>query len=367
MTKFHGAGLLFGLAMAAMMLKIKSNAPVPVEQLVSKHDATESIEKPERAVLDETNVEVFVNAKGRNPEPLTPDEESELVQRFTEVRDGQLAQLMDAVFDSERLGGVLKAIGDQFRFRENSRALAAETSANQFFDSHYRGHLSALDLSPQQAEATRQVILDDIKRQAELVTLWTDREIDFIEYRKMSKDLPSLNERLSQVLSESDLGQLNSKLFADARERGFSPELLAVREETRRGSLYPLVQTGDTEALTAYLDAGADPNEKRIGDSDTSLLSLAISVGSEEAVATLISHGADVGFVHEDGDTLLHRAATKGTVAIAERLISSGVDVTARNQMGLTPRMTAIVAGLRHRGDSHQRIQELVERVESIE
>ena len=292
--------------------------------------------------------------------------EKEFALKYSMVQEGLLASFVDAVFSPSNLASIREAFGDRLRFRNDSRVQIAEDSANQFFESHYEPLLMDLNLSSEKARLTRSVIVDDTRRRSELVTLWTDREISFDEYRERSDRLPDVETRLTAVLSQSELSGLNSGLAAAVKDSEFSPEFLSSYEESRSGSLYPLVQRDDIEALVAYLDAGANPNEVRKGDADISPLSLAVSVGSKEAVATLIEHGADINFTHADGDSLLHRAATQGAVSITEQLLVSGADPTVRNQIGLTPRMTAIVAGLRHTGDAHTSVQRLVESAEEI-
>lgn len=355
----------FALAICVQMILLEPaellNEPErsnEVEESAQAARATRTAPQPERAPGPSVS-------KQRDDQSLSAGAIEEFAVRSSLVQEGKLAPFMDAVFSPQNLAAIRDAFGDRLRFRAESRAQAAEESANQFFESHYQLPLRDLNLSPETERRARSVIVDDTRRRSELVTLWTDREIDFAEYRLRSDSLPDINARLANVLSPTELSDLNLTLSTAAKAREFSPEFVSGYEESRRGSLYPLVQRGDIEALVSHLEAGADPNEARQGDSDISLLSLAVSVGSEEAVTALIDHGADIDFTHADGDSLLHRAATQGSVTITERLLISGADATARNQMGLTPRMTAIVAGLRHSGDAHANIERLVEAAEN--
>ena len=368
MQKIKGKKIGTGFAIAIPVLVILLVPVEPVSELEYRARIGESVEKSQGGsatpqVVKGADLSI---TRADYDESLSVEVREELALNYSMLQEGKFASFMDAIFSPSNVAAIREAFGGRLRFRTNSRAQTAEESANRFFESHYKALLLDLNLSSDNSARARSIIVDDIRRESELVTLWTDRKIDYDEYRQRSASLPDINTRLASVLSQKELSSLNSNLYAAAREWEFSPELVSSYEETRNGSLYPLVQRGHIDTLVAYLDAGADPNEVRKGDADTSPLSLAISVGSEEAVAALIEHGADIDFVHADGDSLLHRAASKGTVAIAERLLISGADVTARNQMGLTPRMTAIVAGLSHSGDAHAEIQALVEAAEEL-
>ncbi len=366
MQKTYRAKIVFGLIIATSVAVILVVPVTPISELELPNEVRKiaQIPPPEHTAPSPEKSTSLIETQPKIDQSLAVDFKEGFDVGYNMVQEGELASFMDAVFSPRNLAVIREAFGDRLRFLNDSRAQIAEDSANQFFESHYEPFVLDLNLSSEKSKLTRSIIVDDIRRRSELVTLWTDREIGFDEYRERSERLPDIDARLADILGQSELSDLNFNLSAAVKNWEFTSEFFNSYEESRSGSLYPLVQRGDIETLAAYLNAGADPNELRMSDADISPLSLAVSVGSEEAVGTLIEYGADINFTHADGDSLLHRSATRGMVSITERLLESGADATARNQMGLTPKMSAIVAGLRHSGEAHENVRRLVELAE---
>jgi cytochrome c len=123
------------------------------------------------------------------------------------------------------------------------------------------------------------------------------------------------------------------------------------------GPLHDAAKIGDTKAISAALDKGADVNES---DGIVTPLYLAASGGHVEAVKQLIEHGADVNLPAKWGTpasiaaagcniemlklllkagadpnttwrsvTLLHKAAEKGSLDCVKLLIEAGAEVNA--------------------------------------
>ena len=100
-------------------------------------------------------------------------------------------------------------------------------------------------------------------------------------------------------------------------------------------SIHKAAEDGNIEAVKQHLAAGADVNEKglgnRLGDSP---LHLAAQMGHKEIVELLIAKGADVNAKCDVGWTPLHNAQDK---EIVELLIAEGADVNAKTNLEGTP------------------------------
>lgn len=93
------------------------------------------------------------------------------------------------------------------------------------------------------------------------------------------------------------------------------------------GHVFDLARGGETDALAAYLDAGAPvdlTNEK--GDT---LLILASYHEHEDTVALLLERGADVTRLNDRGQNALVCAVFKQSPGIVRRLVAAGADPDA--------------------------------------
>ncbi|VCU70754.1 Ankyrin repeats (3 copies) [Pigmentiphaga humi] len=88
--------------------------------------------------------------------------------------------------------------------------------------------------------------------------------------------------------------------------------------------LFDLARQGNTEVLTAYLQAGAPAdltNEK--GDS---LIMLAAYHGHVDTVRALLAHGADPNRVNDRGQSPLAGAVFKGSNDVVQALLDAGAN-----------------------------------------
>ncbi|KAI0199624.1 hypothetical protein F4808DRAFT_461716 [Astrocystis sublimbata] len=112
-----------------------------------------------------------------------------------------------------------------------------------------------------------------------------------------------------------------------------------VNATTREGysPLHFCMGVGDKpELVDILLNAGADVNAKcREG----SALKMAVSYGHQQTVEKLFQAGARV----EDDEELLHAAARKGSLEIAQLLLDAGLDVNKRTESNWTPIIDAVV------------------------
>lgn len=108
--------------------------------------------------------------------------------------------------------------------------------------------------------------------------------------------------------------------------------------------LFPLVRSGQNDALKAALDAGANPNALS-QDNSLSLLAEAVLAGSTESVRLLLTAGANPNYTRPDSKSLLHLAAAAGQVEAISLLLSAGADALARAGNGAMPIHDAIWAG----------------------
>ena len=105
----------------------------------------------------------------------------------------------------------------------------------------------------------------------------------------------------------------------------------------------------DIARLKLLLEFGADLDAKDVGGHNA-LYRVANGTGCEEdgraALQLLVAHGANVNKITGIGGmTPLHMAARRGTVAIAEALVSAGARVDARDAKGETPLRRAVNCG----------------------
>uniref|UniRef100_UPI003D8C335A ankyrin repeat domain-containing protein n=1 Tax=Gordonia sp. B7-2 TaxID=3420932 RepID=UPI003D8C335A len=90
------------------------------------------------------------------------------------------------------------------------------------------------------------------------------------------------------------------------------------------GRLFDMARAGDTDALSAYLDAGV-PVDLRNQSGDTMVM-LAAYHGHVDTVAALIARGADVGLGNDKGQTPLAGAVFKGHDDVVRALVAAGAD-----------------------------------------
>ncbi|MDN3356660.1 ankyrin repeat domain-containing protein [Actinomadura sp. DC4] len=91
--------------------------------------------------------------------------------------------------------------------------------------------------------------------------------------------------------------------------------------------LFGLARTGQTDALTAYVDAGVPADlTNEAGDS---LLMLAAYHGRPETVRALLDRGADPGRANDRGQTPLAGAVFKKEPEVVRALLDAGADPRA--------------------------------------
>ncbi|MEV0919951.1 ankyrin repeat domain-containing protein [Streptomyces sp. NPDC049967] len=102
--------------------------------------------------------------------------------------------------------------------------------------------------------------------------------------------------------------------------------------------VFDLARHGDTDALTAYVDAGVPVN--LTNDRGDSLLMLAAYHGHAPAVTALTGRGADPDRANDRGQTPLAGAVFKGEDAVIAALLAAGADPAAGTPSALdTARM----------------------------
>ncbi len=107
--------------------------------------------------------------------------------------------------------------------------------------------------------------------------------------------------------------------------------------------LHRATMEGDTSAIRALLEAGADVNEKD-ADGHTPLRR-ALRWARIDVISLLIEAGADVNGKDKDGCTLLHRAARHGNTDAVRALLKAGADVNGASRWKETPLDLAIQLG----------------------
>ena len=100
-----------------------------------------------------------------------------------------------------------------------------------------------------------------------------------------------------------------------------------------KSDILELVAQGDTAALKAALEGGADAGAH--GRWGVSALAQAAGKGDLEAVELLLAHGAEVDRASEAGNSALMAAAARGRLEVVERLLDAGADPGHKNKWDL--------------------------------
>ena len=91
--------------------------------------------------------------------------------------------------------------------------------------------------------------------------------------------------------------------------------------------IFGLARTGDSAALTGYLDAGVPVN--LANDRGDTLVMLAAYHGHNDTVRALLEHGADPNRTNDRGQTPIAGAVFKGENEVVRTLLAGGADPTA--------------------------------------
>ena len=109
--------------------------------------------------------------------------------------------------------------------------------------------------------------------------------------------------------------------------------------EENIGIIMDAFRAGDLETVKQYIDLVDRSNTFRMNG--MSLLEIACTMGQTEIAKYLVSHGADVEYHDNEGDTALHQATNQERPELIKFLCSLGMDVDVRNDRGHTPLMVA--------------------------
>jgi ankyrin repeat protein len=114
--------------------------------------------------------------------------------------------------------------------------------------------------------------------------------------------------------------------------------------------VFDLAREGDTEQLTAYLDAGVPAN--LTNDKGDTLLILAAYRGHVDTVAALLERGADHSRINDRGQSPLAAAVFKQSAGAVRALLAAGADPDAGSpsarataQFFDLPEMSALLGG----------------------
>ncbi|GAA3741251.1 hypothetical protein HDA32_002515 [Spinactinospora alkalitolerans] len=102
-------------------------------------------------------------------------------------------------------------------------------------------------------------------------------------------------------------------------ESGHDPDVVALATK-----VFDFARHGDTESLTAYIDAGVPVN--LTNDKGDSLVMLAAYHGHAGTVARLCERGADVDRLNDRGQSPLAGAVFKGEDEVVRILVDHGAD-----------------------------------------
>lgn len=104
------------------------------------------------------------------------------------------------------------------------------------------------------------------------------------------------------------------------------------------------IKSGEATQLEELIKQGLDP--KAALDNGNPPLYLAVTSEAPEMVKVLVDYGADVDAIDSKDDrmiSLLHLAAARGNLPIAEILLDGGANIDPFNKKGQTPLVTAVL------------------------
>ena len=110
-------------------------------------------------------------------------------------------------------------------------------------------------------------------------------------------------------------------------DAGADPDVVTAEQERSENDVeYDIMPPGQTTPLMAAAGVGWRDTISRGRDAD-----------AIEALKIFLELGGDINKGNQAGDTPLHGAALRGSVAIIEFLVANGADVVAQNARGWTP------------------------------
>jgi hypothetical protein len=159
---------------------------------------------------------------------------------------------------------------------------------------------------------------------------WEGRNKEVDDYVGAPKALRELENEIDRVAKTSRYIRIDADTVHQKARQGWN-----VREEKEaQRLLWEVVEAGDADAVRAFLQEGADPNQR---GRELSLLQRA---GNADVVRALIAGGADVNWKSVYG-TALFPAAARGDLDSLIALIGAGAHVNETNPDGETALMSA--------------------------
>jgi ankyrin repeat protein len=136
---------------------------------------------------------------------------------------------------------------------------------------------------------------------------------------------------IHEAAAVGDTARLNALLTADpSRANAFSSDGWT--------PLHLAAAFGGPEAVALLISHGADLHAVAKGPMQNQPLHAAVSLSAHpETIAVLIQHGADVNAKQMGGFVPLHQAASAGKSALVETLLSAGADASVRCDRSKTP------------------------------
>jgi uncharacterized protein len=96
------------------------------------------------------------------------------------------------------------------------------------------------------------------------------------------------------------------------------------------------------KAMSALLEAGADPNKRNAKSNGNTPLIQACSLGNIEVVKQLIGTGADVNYPSAEGDYPIYFAIRSGNYQLVQLLVREGAHIEVRDETGRSPLQWAL-------------------------
>ncbi|XP_046340318.2 palmitoyltransferase AKR1-like isoform X18 [Haliotis rufescens] len=186
---------------------------------------------------------------------------------------------------------------------------------------------------------------------------------------ELTKDFQGIQQRIQELekrdaLREKhiqDLTEQKQKASSDPSRTTRTPLTTTKKPATQATpspagceDLYVAIKAGNLEEVKRILSRGVDVNCRREWESRTPVMEAAVR-GHRDVVELLVSEGADVSLMDEDGNNTLHLACGGGDLETVKFVLSLHVvDIDARDKWGRTAAYLARIYG-------HTRVLDLLE------
>lgn len=157
------------------------------------------------------------------------------------------------------------------------------------------------------------------------------------------KALDEVGEEKTTTQPVNDTGTQTGQGTATPTTNTTPPRQLAENQAELVPQLFSAVANNDLASVQSLYNAGVDLNQSATYDTEsTNALNVASQLGFLPIVQFLVTNGANVSAVDENGNPPLMRAAMFGRLEVAKVLVANGASPNQGNSAGTTPLWWAV-------------------------